>query len=159
MRLLVFSDSHGNTKCMDKAIEAIGSFDAIIHLGDIERDVHWLEQKYGQYPLYAVRGNNDFYCSRPNDIVAEIDGVKIFLCHGHTYGVRYGTDSLLTAAKSRGCQAALFGHTHIPLDKTEDDVLIFNPGSCALPRNYKPSFGILEIENGKCTSVIVDWIL
>ncbi len=161
MRIMVFSDSHGNTRCMDKAIEAIKSFDAIIHLGDIERDVRWLEQKYSQYPIYAVLGNNDYFSGggRPGELTLEIGGVKLFLCHGHTRAVRRGTDGVLLAAKERGCQAALYGHTHLPMDKTEDGVLIFNPGSCAQPRNYKPSFGILEIENGKCSSVTVDWIL
>ncbi len=159
MRVIIFSDSHGNTKCMDKAISAIGAVDAIIHLGDIDRDVRYLEQKYSQYPIYAVQGNNDFYCHREKELVVELEGVKIFMCHGHTRAVRRGTDEILLAAKSRGCCAALYGHTHIPEDKTEDGILIFNPGSCSLPRSSRPSFGILEIENNKCSSVVVDWIL
>ncbi|MGN1098175.1 MAG: metallophosphoesterase family protein [Clostridia bacterium] len=159
MRIIVFSDSHGNTRCMDRAIAAIGSFDAIIHLGDIDRDVRYLEQNYSQYPIYAVQGNNDFYCQREKELTAELGGVKIYMCHGHTRDVRRGTEGMLTAAQSRGCTAALYGHTHIPHDETVDGVLIFNPGSCAMPRNGKPSFGILEIENGKCSSVVVDWII
>ncbi len=159
MRIIVFSDSHGNVTCMDRAIGAIGSFDAIIHLGDIDRDARYLEQKYSQYPIYAVRGNNDFGCSRQTELTAELDGVKIYLCHGHTLSVHRGTDALLRAAKSRGCSVALYGHTHIPFEKTEDGILLFNPGSCSRPRSGAPSFGILETENGRCGSVIVDWIL
>ncbi len=159
MRILVFSDSHGNTACMDKAINTIGSFDAIIHLGDINADARYLERTYGQYPVYAVQGNNDFSFSFPNERTIELEGVKIYMCHGHTRGVRRGTDALRAAAKERGCSVALYGHTHVPKNITEDGILIFNPGSCRLPGNYSPSFGVLEIENGKCAAVVVDWIL
>lgn len=159
MRVLVFSDSHGDTRCMDKAIKTIGSFDAIIHLGDIERDVVWLEKNYGRYPIYAVAGNNDLFCSRVAELVVQLGGVSIFICHGHTRGVRRGCGGLLSAAKERGCSVALYGHTHIPKEITEDGVLIFNPGSCALPRTGAKSFGVLEIEGGKCSSAVVDWVL
>ena len=159
MRVIVFSDSHGNTRCMDKAISAIGSFDAIIHLGDIERDVRYLRQKYAQCPIYSVLGNNDFFSASPNEMTVELEGVRLYLCHGHTRGVRSGHGSLIAAARARDCCAALYGHTHVPVDKREDGILIFNPGSCSQPRRGNPSFGILEIENGKCQTVIVDWVL
>lgn len=144
---------------MERAIGVIGTFDAIIHLGDIERDVRWLEKNYGQYPIYAVLGNNDFHGGRPYETAVELDGVRLYLCHGHTKGVRRGDEGLIAAAKARDCKAALFGHTHVPADRTEEGILIFNPGSCSLPRGGVPTFGILEIENGSCRSVIVDWVL
>lgn len=159
MRVIVFSDSHGNVRCLDAAMAAISGIDAVIHLGDIDRDVRYLEQKYSQYPIYAVQGNNDFYGSRPTELEIELGGAKIFMCHGHTRAVRRGTDAVLTAARARGCSVALFGHTHVPVEETRDGILIFNPGSCHLPRNGKPSFGVLEIENGKCSSVVVDWVI
>lgn len=159
MRIVVFSDSHGDVRPMEKALKAIGEFDAVIHLGDIERDVRWLEQNYGQYPLYAVLGNNDLYGARPTELTAELGGVKLYLCHGHTRGVRRGHEGLLAAARARDCTVALYGHTHAAEDTEEDGVLVFNPGSCSRPLNGLPTFGILEIEDGKCRSVIVDWIL
>ena len=159
MRALVFSDSHGDVRGMEKAINTVNGVDAIIHLGDIERDVRWLEKNYGQYPLYAVLGNNDFYGGRPAEAVIELEGARIFLCHGHTRGVRRGHEGLISGAKARGCSAALYGHTHVPEDTVEDGILIFNPGSCSRPMSGQPTFGILEIEGGKCGSVVVDWII
>ena len=159
MRVIVFSDSHGDVRPMERALRSVSAFDAIIHLGDIERDVRWLEQNYSQYPLYAVLGNNDFFGGRPNEAVVELEGVRLYLCHGHTRSVRRGHESLIIAAKSRDCTVALYGHTHVPVDTSEEGIKIFNPGSCSLPRNGLPTFGILEIENGKCQSVIVDWML
>ncbi len=157
MRIVVLSDSHGDIRSIERALEGVGKYDAVIHLGDTDRDVRALEHSC-DVPVYAVLGNNDFY-GRELDRVLELGGVRIFICHGHTYGVRSGTGRLLTAAKTNNCSAALFGHTHIPLDKTEDGILLFNPGSCSRPRVGNPSFGVLEIENGKCSSVVVDWIL
>ncbi len=159
MRALVFSDSHGDVRGMEKAINTVSGVDAIIHLGDIERDVRWLEKNYGQYPLYAVLGNNDFYGGRPTEAVIELEGARIFLCHGHTRGVRRGHEGLIAAAKARGCSAALYGHTHVPEDTNDEGVLIFNPGSCSRPLSGGPTFGVLEITDGKCGSAIVDWIL
>lgn len=163
MRIIVFSDSHGDVRCMDKAISAAGDIDAIIHLGDIERDVAYLEKNYSQYPIYAVLGNNDLFMAgsgrRKTELAFELGGVKIYMCHGHTKGVRSGVGGVTAAAKERKCSVALYGHTHVPFDETVDGVLVFNPGSCRLPRNGKPSFGILEIENGKCSSVVVDWVI
>ncbi len=159
MRVIVFSDSHGDVRPMEKALSVIGQFDAVIHLGDIERDVRWLEKNYSQYPIYAVLGNNDFYGGRPAELTAELGGARLYLCHGHTRGVRRDHEGLIAAARARGCTAALFGHTHVPVDVREEGLLIFNPGSCAQPRGGRPTFGVLEIENGDCQSVIVDWIL
>lgn len=161
MRVLVFSDTHGSTKEIDKAIACIGDFDALIHLGDIERDVRYIEKKYPQIPVYSVRGNNEpcSSLSSPNEAVIELCGVKIYMCHGHLKNVRRGIDSLTETAKELGCRVALYGHTHIPCDTVSDGILVFNPGSCSQPRNGAPSFGVLEIENGKCSGVVVDWVL
>ena len=158
MRILVFSDSHGNTTCMDRAMRAVGAFDAVIHLGDIERDVRYLE-KVCTVPVYAVLGNNDFGSVRETERVITLGGVNIFMCHGHTRSVRSGTEAIEAAAAARDCSVALYGHTHRSDDRVENGILVFNPGSCHLPRNGRPSFGILEIEDGKCSSVVADWII
>lgn len=163
MRVLVFSDSHGSTKGIDKAISAIGRFDAIIFLGDVDRDAAYIKKTYPLYPLYAVRGNNEAPSlanhALKTEMTVELEGVRLFLCHGHLFGVRRGADNLVSRAKDESCTVALYGHTHIPHDEVIDGVRVFNPGSCTLPRNGVPSFGILEIENGKCASVVVDWVL
>ena len=147
MRVIVFSDSHGDVRPMDKALAAVGGAEAVIHLGDVERDVRYLEKTCG-LPVYAVLGNNDFGAPRLTESVVELGGARIFICHGHTRGVGRGTESLVLAAESRGCQAALYGHTHRPDDRRERGLLVFNPGSCSRPRMGAATFGVLEIENG-----------
>ena len=89
MRVIVFSDSHGDVRPMDKALAAVGGAEAVIHLGDVERDVRYLEKTCG-LPVYAVLGNNDFGAPRLTESVVELGGARIFICHGHTRGVGRG---------------------------------------------------------------------
>lgn len=160
MRAIVLSDSHNDTASCERAIKAISQFDMIIHLGDIARDVDYLETSYYPTRVVSVLGNNDFYAPGEYERVIDFDGHKIFLCHGHTQSVSYGTEKLLCTAREKGCEAALFGHTHQrKLEKSEDGIILLNPGSVARPRGTGPSFAVLESENGKLSAVIVDWVL
>ena len=160
MRAIVLSDSHNNVSACEAAIAASGKLDLIIHLGDIARDTDYLETMYYPIRVVSVLGNNAFLRQGDYERVIEFDGHKIFICHGHTLGVRMGTERLENIARQKGCEAALFGHTHQScLKKSEDGFLILNPGSVSQPRGGKPSFAILETEENELRSVIVDWIL
>ncbi len=159
MRATVLSDSHSDTNACDRAIAATNP-DVIIHLGDIARDCEYLEAVYAPVPVISVVGNNDFFAAGERELCTELDGHRIFLCHGHTLGVHRSIDALLAAAKAHGCTAALYGHTHIAKMQTEDGVLLLNPGSCSRPRGgQRPSFAVLETGGGKLNAVITDWIL
>ena len=162
MRAIVLSDSHNNTASCERAIASIGekNIDMIIHLGDIARDVDYLEMMYYPKKVVSVVGNNDFMRSGDHERVIEFDGHRIFICHGHTLGVNYGTEKLETIARRKECEAALFGHTHQPmLKKCDDGLIVLNPGSVSRPRGSKPSFAVLESEDDRLSAVIVDWVL
>jgi len=159
MRVLVLSDSHGDTDSCDRAIYCAGNIDMIIHLGDIARDVDYIEAVYDDVPVFSVLGNNDFLRHGNYEDVIELDGHKIFICHGHTKSVGSGTERLYDAAVKQGCEAALFGHTHRAFLKKEDGMLILNPGSTSRPREGKASYAIIETDSGKLDAVIVDWVL
>lgn len=159
MRAVVLSDSHGNVEACEKAIESMGDIDMIIHLGDIARDVDYIEAVYDFVKVCSVVGNNDFLRRGNSEAVIDFDGHRIFICHGHTLSVSSGTQRLEDAAKRQGCEAALFGHTHVPVLKEEDGIMVLNPGSVSRPRGCRPSFAVLETEDGKLKAVIVDWVL
>lgn len=148
MRVLIISDSHGDTKRFDQIITA-SEPDMIIHLGDIERDVEYLEAVYPNIPLHAVLGNNDPWVRRETEKVIEIENQKIFITHGHLYGVWDNGFRVCERAKELGCATALFGHSHVPVDEMFGNVRAFNPGSISRPRQGSYSVGIMEIENGK----------
>ena len=161
MRAIVLSDSHGDTASLERAIASVGekNIDMIIHLGDIARDVDYLESLYYPIKVISVMGNNDFRDGIYERAI-EFDSHKIFICHGHTLGVSYGTEKLEALARQKGCEAALFGHTHhASLQKCEDGLIVLNPGSVSRPRGGRPSFAVLESENGKLKAAIIDWVL
>jgi len=45
----------------------------------------------------------------------------------------------------------IFGHTHIPELTQEGGVLMFNPGSPALPKTGKFTVGLLDTETGSAS--------
>ncbi|MGM9552504.1 MAG: YfcE family phosphodiesterase [Clostridia bacterium] len=157
MRVLIISDSHGDTKRFDKAIVAFEP-DMIIHLGDIERDVEYLESVYPHIRVEAVLGNNDPWVRRESEKVLDIEGVKVFITHGHTYGVWDNGFRIAKRAEELCCSIALFGHSHIPVNEVYGSVRVFNPGSISRPRVGGYSVGIMEIENGEASFVHCDWL-
>ena len=162
MRAIVLSDSHNDTAALERAVASVGekNIDMIIHLGDIARDVDYLEMLYYPIKVVSVLGNNEFLRAGDYERVIEFDGHKIFICHGHTLSVNYGTEKLEAAARQKGCEAALFGHTHhAVLKKADDGFFTLNPGSVSRPRGGKASFAVLETENGKLSAAIIDWVL
>ena len=113
MRIIVFSDTHGNYSAMHKIFKRNGDADLFIFLGDGERDLDSLRVQYLDKKIVNVSGNCDFASLTPeNDIYMTDDGIKIFFTHGHKWGVKYSTDRLFYKAKEIGAQIALFGHTH-----------------------------------------------
>ena len=64
------------------------------------------------------------------------DGVRIFMTHGHRYGVKYTLDSLANAAHFSGAALALFGHTHRSEYRRMGDVTLFNPGAAGSGGSY-----------------------
>ena len=129
-RVLVLSDSHGfSPDGILMRAEADGKIDAVIHLGD---GYHDLDPYRSELPeIVQVAGNCDFCFSAQADaaLVTELYGVRLLLTHGHTLHVRAGTDALVSRALDEGARAALFGHTHTPLMREENGVLLLNPGA------------------------------
>lgn len=145
MKILVFSDSHGNFSNMVQAAEREAPH-MIFHLGDGWRDAQRLQERLPEIPLYQVPGNCDFRSTEPPEQLLTIQGKRILLCHGHTYGVK---SSLLTAgltAEDRDLDLFLFGHTHKPIVDKRGKTLFLNPGSIG---EFRPSYGIVTIEDGK----------
>ena len=76
----------------------------------------------------------------------------ILLTHGHYYGVSVGMERLKEEARARGCNIAMFGHTHRPYLSQEEGLTVLNPGSLSFPRQdgRKPTYMLMEIdENGE----------
>lgn len=140
MRILVLSDSHGDSLSMRTAIRS-NSPDAVIFLGDGIRD--WEEN----LPFImckktaAVRGNCDFYADNyPLKTIEDFGNISVYCTHGHSEGVKYGLDTLTKCALEAHAKIAVYGHTHIPFSSYRDGLYILNPGSVR-----QNSCGIIEI--------------
>lgn len=151
----VFSDTHGNTARMLEAVRA-SKPDAIIHLGDYDRDTQILEEEFPEIPLYRVCGNCDVSPMAPDSLVAQLGPVKAFLTHGHQYDVDWGRlDYLVYAAQEAECSLAMFGHTHRADLQEMGGVTLLNPGTAGRGRDL--SWAWVEVfENGGIACQIRD---
>ena len=190
-RILVLSDSHGNPHVLQSIVSNFGSqCDAMAFCGDGIRDfVEMLEIGFSDPDFgktippvfYFVRGNGDnstatiFTDRRIPVTVPEfqeftVAGNKIFLSHGHRYGVYYGIKDLRSEALSRGCDLVFYGHTHVPnsqrshasKDNKNNFFAILNPGSCAQARGGMPNtFSIVDLhtekEKNSCQYYKISW--
>lgn len=148
MRVLVMSDSHGRLSEIRLAARAAGEIDCALHLGDFAGDARVLANLLG-VPVHAVRGNCDAGFSYETEKVLTLGGARIFMTHGHLYGVKTGTWALAEHAGALGCAAALYGHTHVSDIAAQGPMLLVNPGSPSRPASgRKRSIAVLEIENG-----------
>ena len=152
MRILVFSDTHGYVQNCTKVIETIKSIDLVLHLGDTVRDAEDLHFVYPDIRFEYVAGNNDFSSLAPYEKLIYANNKKIFLTHGHTYGVKSSLTRLADKATDLHADIALFGHTHVPLNSMTGNVCVLNPGACGY---ISPTYGIIEIENGIINSCIL----
>lgn len=135
MKILVFSDSHGNSKNIKNALEIHGGVcDLVIFLGDGIKDIEYIKEKYPDITFYIVKGNCDlFQGGYQGTSVLDLDGIRVLITHGHLYNAKYGYERLVYAALENEADAVFFGHTHIPTDEIVDcgqkRVHLFNPGS------------------------------
>lgn len=149
MRIGVVSDTHGSLQAANQAIIKMGQIDALIHAGDLYSDALHIGSII-KVPIYAVPGNCDIPGQGPEELVITLNGVKIFITHGHLYRVKSTLQMLCYRAQELGAQLVVFGHTHVPINSWENNLLLFNPGSTSRPPNgIKSGCGILNIsENG-----------
>ncbi|GGB28016.1 YfcE family phosphodiesterase [Virgibacillus dakarensis] len=140
-KVLIVSDSHGLTAELDQ-IKEKHQTDYMFHCGDAELDMDAAELE----GFIKVAGNCDFDTRFPDEQLAEMEGVKFFITHGHLYNVKANLMTLSYRAQENNAQVVCFGHTHIAGAKKIGDLLFINPGSIRLPRNRPES-----------TYAIMDW--
>ncbi|RQD69175.1 MAG: metallophosphoesterase [Tindallia sp. MSAO_Bac2] len=133
MKIGVLGDTHGNIQQLNKAINMLEDCDKILHTGDFFHDIEKLE-KHLQEKITAVAGNCDRQPGLPAEKILEIHNQKVFLCHGHQYGVKYDFNRLYYRALEVKADIAVFGHTHIPALVEEKGIYLINPGSASEPR-------------------------
>lgn len=151
MRILVVSDTHGNTKALCRAIEEQPTARTVIFLGDGLRDAEDAQTRYPDRTIYTVPGNCDFAVLDPKVREETLGGKRFFFTHGHIYDVKYGLYRLDLAARQYNADVALFGHTHQPYQEYADGLYLFNPGSLG----YGGTYGYVDIVGGGVVTNVV----
>lgn len=128
MKILVFSDSHGRLNPMFQAVR-LEQPEHIIHLGDCVDDFRQLQDQFPSIPMTNVPGNCDYGNTDPESRLVELDGVRIFLTHGHAYRVKYMYLRVVYAALEQNASLLLFGHTHRAECFQEKQLWCMNPGA------------------------------
>ncbi len=154
-RILVFSDSHGRTRLIDHLLKTIPQVDYVFFLGDHQKDIYPIEKKYPEISFYSVPGNTDYSLTGPDKLVVEIDGVRMFLAHGHQYHVKMGSTSFYYRTLELKCRVGVYGHTHKSALLQHEEVLLLNPGSISDAYGNQATYGIIETEGGKVSADVL----
>ena len=157
MKVGLVSDSHGGMHAIEAMLahRAAEGVEVWLHAGDFAPDADYLAMLAGT-PVTRVAGNGDWPSPRVQDVeLVELSGHRIFLTHGHIYGVQYGREMLADAARAAKADIAVYGHTHIAEHAPDmAGVLVLNPGSVARPRDaVAGSFMVMELAAEKAPEV------
>ncbi len=147
MKILIVSDNHGRTGNLEKVIKAQGKLDYVLHAGDTEGSEDYIKALL-DCPCEIVAGNNDYFSGLPSDVTMSLGKYKVWMTHGHSYGIYRGTDRIAEEMVRRGVDIALVGHTHVPMIQQAGEKIIVNPGSISLSRQagHRPSYALMEID-------------
>jgi putative phosphoesterase len=126
-------------------VEVLRAADLILHAGDLSSLAFLEELRSLGPPVDAVYGNADEPALRellPKEIVVEAGGARIGMTH--VPGPAMGREERL-ARRFPGCDAVLYGHTHLPQVERHEGVWILNPGS-PTERRRGPFHSMLLLE-------------
>lgn len=147
MIVAVLGDTHlprGARALPEECLRRLRAADLILHTGD-HSSVASLEALRALGPsVAAVHGNADEPALRtelPEELVLDLGGVQVGMRHAP--GPVAGREARLRG-RFPGCDAIVYGHTHVPQAERHDGVWILNPGS-PTERRSSPSWTMLEL--------------
>jgi len=147
MKIIIISYTHKRHRTLDDLLSRVGKIDMLLHLGDTEGGEAYIEAVAG-CPVHVVAGNNDFFSELEKEEEFFIGKYRVFMTHGHRYGVSMGNERLKEEGRARNADIVMYGHTHRPELVIGDDLTILNPGSLSYPRQEgrKCSYILMELD-------------
>lgn len=169
MRIGLVSDTHMPRRWPEIPAAVYRLFegvDLILHSGDVGE--LWVLDRLSQIaPVIAVHGNDETEDARrelPYQQVLGVQGLRLLLCHSHhpdreqEMAARRSDEMLpklearAAAARQAGAGVYVYGHTHIPMAREVDNVMLVNPGAIAsgnlMTRQVIQTVAVLEILDG-----------
>jgi putative phosphoesterase len=160
VRIGIISDTHlprGTRRIPNACLEQLRGCELVIHAGDFVSEEALEQVEAIGPPLAAVHGNVDPQAVRrrlPERRVVDAGGVRIGVVHDA--GSARGR---LERLRSRfpDADAAVFGHSHMPLHEERDGFQIFNPGS-PTDRRRSPhhTMGLAHVEGRTVGFELID---
>jgi len=140
-KILILSDSHGLVEPLE-TIKYRHACDHYIHCGDSELETD--HQVLNGYEI--VRGNCDWNSSFPNELILNINDLRLYVTHGHLYDVKNSLMRLQYRAAEVEANIVCFGHSHIAYAEKIGQTLFLNPGSIRLPKYFsETSYIVLSL--------------
>jgi hypothetical protein len=148
------ADTHGKTELIINKLKLLNP-DHILFAGDYYADGQRIIKAL-KVSGNSVAGNCDTTNRMKQEEIINIMGYKIFLVHGHQFGVKRDLNRLNYRAQELAVDAVVFGHTHSPFCDNIDGLWFINPGSPVDSRlSEQGSFAIIEInDHGLKPSII-----
>jgi putative phosphoesterase len=146
--IAVIADTHlprGSRRLPQACVERLAAADLVLHAGDVTSTAFLEELRALGPPVQAVYGNMDdaaLRASLPKELVVEAGGARIGMVH--IPGPAAGREARL-AARFPGCDAVVYGHTHLPQVEHVGGTWILNPGS-PTERRRAPSRSLIELD-------------
>ena len=153
MKILVFSDTHGDKDAYKQMIEKEQDLDHVFCTGDSGFDLDFLNDEQ----VISVRGNYPFAPKLPLDISEKLKNHWFYFTHGHTYHVKFGLSKLIKKANLLKMDICCFGHTHKSLLSKKNDLILLNPGALSYTKSHKfPSYARIFLDDIKIDIEIIN---
>lgn len=147
MLVAVISDTHlprASRTLPEQCVERLRAADLILHAGDLVAQSFLDELRELGPPVEAVYGNMDepaLHETLPKELVVRAGELRLGMTH--IPGPRAGREARLRG-RFPGCDAIVYGHTHVPQVERIEGVWILNPGS-PTERRGAPAHTMLEL--------------
>ena len=143
----MIGDTHlprGARSLPEECLRRLRDAELILHTGDHSSAESLEALRALGPPVEAVYGNADEPAVRdslPETLVIEVGGARLGMTH--VPGPRNGREERLRA-RFPGCDAIVYGHTHMPQVESVAGVWFLNPGS-PTERRRSPAWTMLEL--------------
>ncbi|MCC7364566.1 MAG: YfcE family phosphodiesterase [Dehalococcoidia bacterium] len=170
MRIGIVSDIHCNLAGLERALELMAPFDALLCAGDSVFQFRWSNDvvaRLRELGAYVVQGNHEetilsrdgeraisspkvdqelvaWMREQPFRMDLVFDGKRVLLTHGSPWEpwkeYHYPHETIWAKAASLDTDVVVVGHTHFKMAQRFGDVLVINPGSASDPRDSRNDF-------------------
>lgn len=142
LKILVVSDSHGNSAGLGRIVRRESPFDYLFHCGDGAGDLVHVDVPAGT-AVVRVCGNVDMARNLDAErlVVMRVGPFTVMAAHGDQFQVNYGYGAIEREGRSRNADIVLFGHTHAAYQGGAKPVL-FNPGAATSGR-----YGLVYVDS------------